>query len=132
MTFAEKYNLQIADAVEVHCRRSIFCVHYGIYYIENGVEYLFENTIENGVVQSTIDFFRSKYPKIIKVRKFNGNDDGRQKVIERAKQELGKPHNWLTNNCEQFANYAQYGVRYSKQEILVGIGLVGILYLIFK
>lgn len=135
MTYGEKYSLQNADCVETESRRIQLIRHYGAYFMINNEEFLIENVADVGVVKTSIADFEKKYPKIVKVRKFTGDEKARDEAYKRALNEIGKKFNWVTNNCEQFANYVQKGVHYSKQEFIIAGGVLSvglILYFVFK
>jgi hypothetical protein len=125
--------LQNADCIVANTRQNFIFRHYAVYFNVNDEEFVIENTKEAGVVKTSINDYLKKYPEYLKIIRFNGSDEKRKEVYSRALSQLGKSFDWLTNNCEMTANYILKGIKYSGQEIILGVGvIIAIMYVIKK
>jgi hypothetical protein len=117
MTFAQRINLLPGDVVITNKKFLNLVDHYLVYLGVNnyGQEVYIENDYRNGVQCITGDEFTNKNPTWSAVRKLNGDDTQRYWACERAKSLLYARYDLQRFNCENFANYVQYGQSFSSQ-----------------
>ena len=137
--FANAMNLQPGDVIITPKSYLNIVEHYLTYWGKNidGVDFYFENNYKTGVRWITQDLFVQENPTFLKVRKFVGDFYQRNAAIERAAKLLGAKYDVKEFNCENYANYIQYGRSYSTQvksasEFLVGAGILAGIGLLIK
>ena len=96
--------------------------HYGFY---DGVG-IYENRMGHGVKYISLDDFFKRYDywKIKNIHKANRSDEEINKMVARARQELGKEYKVLTYNCEHFIDLVNGSKLYS--ESLSRLGNLGL------
>lgn len=118
--------LQEADVIIAKKRGWRVFDHFIIYMgMKSGQHYFIANDVNGGVkwfTESEVLVLIKDFEPV-KIRKFKGNDQQRQRALARAKEELGKSYSLTEFNCEHLANYVQYGVRESVQVKNWGTGL---------
>lgn len=125
MSFAERMNLRPGDVVI--CPKSEFKIvgHYLVYGgFAYGIHFYYENIRVFGVRAISEEQFARENPECSKIRRFYGNEYQRAQAIDRAKSQLGRKYNVALFNCEDYANYVQYGKAYSQQVNDVATGVV--------
>jgi hypothetical protein len=97
--------------------------HYGFYDGNGGI---YENRLGHGVKYISVeDFFkRYDYWKIKNIHSANRSDEEINKMIERAKSQLGKKYYIFNYNCEHFIDYVNGNKLYS--ESLSRLGNLGL------
>lgn len=136
LSFAQRMNLRQGDVVIVP--KSIWNVvaHYIVYWgYFNGQDYYLENNHDVGVRWINETFFYKENPIFKRIRYFQGGESERELAIQRATSLLGNSYDLKKFNCENYANYVQYGVSYSKQidsskELIFGGLALGLVVLV--
>ncbi len=116
-TFAQANNLKSGDVVISPKTLLNIVDHYVVFLGVNELsqEIYIENDYRNGVQLISGEVFSYKNPRATGIRKLNGDDTQRYWAVERAKSLLTAKYDLERFNCENFANYVQYGVSFSKQ-----------------
>lgn len=112
--------------VKASCDSALpFCVHYG-FLIDNLVIHNtpgMENNYGGNIVAQSFDDFK-KERKIFEIEDI---DIKPQKVFDYANENKTRKFNYLTYNCQQFANQIIKGVKYTsvltRALILAGVGI---------
>lgn len=128
--FISQNNLQPADAIVAKKVGYRVLDHFIIYMGQERGQHLFmANSMDRGVRIYTED----EIPALIEkfepesIRKLQGTFWQRQSAVKRANSQLGKRYSLITDNCEHFANYVQYGKKESPQVrnwVGAGVGMV--------
>ena len=135
MSWKKRLKPQAGDILRVHRKSGYF--HYGIAVSNNrvvhftaGDEDLAKNKKDMKIIESSLDRFLLGGTLEIESPYHASYDP--EVVVERAKSYVnsprfnGKYYNFITNNCEHFANFIYYGDRVSKQ-VKVGTAVVATL-----
>ncbi len=127
MSYAQLYHLAIGDRIIAPLAFTI--KHFAIYIgFIDGQEYLAQNTANYGTHIIPADDFFAEHGECF-VKQFIGSIYERQQIVYRATQSTSRPYNFLTFNCEHYANYLQYGTVSSPQVIkglLLGVGVLAL------
>jgi len=124
--FIHTNQLRPADAIVVKKDNIGLLDHYLIYMGRIGEEHKFMANFIHGTKilkdWEINNFSMSFIPD--RIRRFKGNQFQRETAVSRAwsRKDQASYHH-IRNNCEHFANYAQYGTSYSKQTTVFGSGL---------
>ena len=115
-TFAQRMGLQPADVIIAPKSKLGIVDHYLTYLGVNdyGQEIYIENDYRNGVQAVDGIYFANKNP-FASVRKFQGNETERYWAVKRAISLIGAKYDLRHFNCENFANFVQYGQSFSTQ-----------------
>lgn len=123
--YIQHHNLQPADVVVINRKGIPLLDHYAVYI---GREEFVVNMRPNVQLIREWDIWKyiDRYQPI-RIRRFEGSEYEREQAMQRAanlyyNQELKGEYNLLFDNCEHFANYVQYGQRYSQQTQIAGAG----------
>ena len=124
MSWKKRLRPQAGDILRVHRKAGYY--HYGIAVSNNrvvhftaGDEDLAKNNKDMKIIESSLDRFLLGGTLQIE-SPYRASFDP-EVVVERARSYVGsqkfngKFYNFITNNCEHFANYIYYGDRVSKQ-----------------
>ncbi|MFY0644487.1 MAG: lecithin retinol acyltransferase family protein [Bacteroidia bacterium] len=126
-------NLRQGDVVQAR-RKGVNLINHFIYYagVNKSGEPVFIGNLINGGVQylkpSKLKELLTEY-RFDQVRRFTGTQNQREDSVRRAISQIGRPYNLLTYNCENFVNYAQFGMPSSPQvskslNLLIGLVLI--------
>ncbi len=132
------HNVEEGDVVVINAKHKFDPFYHFAVYVGNGQ---FIANLEPGIQiieGRTIWQYFNEYA-LLSVRKLEDNWSARMLAVERAWElynsgEYAENYSLIRNNCEHFANYVQYGKRYSKQAMTAGSGavVVGALMLTHK
>lgn len=111
LSYAQLYNLQPGDVLVISKSGIEIIEHYIIYL---GNEIYAENNPVLGV--HLLNYLRPINGLLAKrVRRYKGNFYELSCAIARAKSLIGYKYNLTHFNCEHYANYVQYGEKFSHQ-----------------
>lgn len=123
-------NLQPADRLVVPKSNARLVQHHAIYLglDENGIEWIAENIIGNGVrIVSATDFLMNAI-EVTRVERFRGTLAERQQAVQNAIALIGTNYDLLLFNCEHYANVVQHQQKVSNQvKTGLALGLAGLL-----
>lgn len=134
MSFKKNLIPQKGDILRVHRKAGYY--HYGIAVDDNTVihftgadEDLSKNNKEVKITQTSLARFLNG--DVLEIESpYNAKYDS-EEVVQRAKKYVNsqrfrnKYYNFVTNNCEHFANYCYYGSAKSRQ-VIIGTAVVGV------
>lgn len=135
MSFKKKLIPQAGDILRVHRKAGYY--HYGIAVGKNAVIHftaesddLAKNKKDMKIIESSLDRFLLGGTLEIESPYHSSYDP--EIVVERAKSYVnsprfrGKYYNFVTNNCEHFANFIYYGDSVSKQ-VKIGTAVAAVI-----
>jgi hypothetical protein len=115
--FVLKHGLKPGDRIVTPRSGWRLIQHHAIYWgIDvHGVHWIIENKDGIGVIFITLENFLTGCIEIKRIEYFKGNEYERRLAIQRAESKLGQVYDLWDFNCENFANYVQYGKSFSTQ-----------------
>ena len=130
-SFIRMHQLKPGDEIIVPKSQFNIVQHHVVYlgFDENGIDYIIENKIGIGVRLVTANDFFASVLSITKINRFEGTNEERKRLVEKALQSVGKPYNLINFNCEHFATELRTGRAKSRQVETAVLGLFGALIL---
>lgn len=130
----DKLNLMPADRIIVPKSDIRWVQHHAIYLgkDDNGIHWIAENKIGNGVQIVTANIFFRDVIEISGIESFKGNDLDRKKAVMQAMNLKGSNYDLFFFNCEHYANLIQNKKSISHQmKTVTTIGILGLFILFF-
>lgn len=125
------YNLNIGDRIVVPKSLADMIRHHVLFigYSDDGEAWIAENKVGVGVVQTRLDHFLAGVTAIHRIERFNGNEEARRLIVQRALARMGQSYNAVSYNCEHFVNDVLSGQSSSRQ-VGTALGVLGLLALV--
>ncbi|HRH38843.1 MAG TPA: lecithin retinol acyltransferase family protein [Flavobacteriales bacterium] len=125
------YGLGIGDRMVVPKSLADMVRHHVVFigYSDDGDAWIAENKVGVGVVQTRLDHFLASVRSIHRIERFQGNDEARRRLVERALARMGRSYNAVKYNCEHFVNDVVAG-KVSSHQVGTALGVLGLLALV--
>ena len=112
-------------------QRKPFIYHYGVYFLDNGIEKIIHSTDSKDVVIETLNYFLEER-KLIQVYKTNISGCTTDFIFERYNKLKDKKYSLLAYDCEDFVSEFTFTKMVLKQKTKYIISTGLILFLTYK